>query len=59
VLCKNAEGALLEFGSSVTAGLAIAEPGESPWATFRRADDALLTAKRNFRGEVVLHPAAP
>jgi diguanylate cyclase (GGDEF)-like protein len=58
VLCKNAEGALLEFGSSVTGGLAIAEPGESPWATFGRADDALLTAKRHFRGEVFLRPTS-
>jgi diguanylate cyclase (GGDEF)-like protein len=54
-LCENADRALLEYGSSVTAGLAIAREAESPWATFGRADDALLTAKRHFRGEVILH----
>jgi diguanylate cyclase (GGDEF)-like protein len=53
-LCKSADTALLPYGSSVTAGLALPMTGEVPWATLARADSALLRAKRSSRGTVVL-----
>jgi len=53
-LCKSADTALLPYGSSVTAGLALPATGEVPWATLARADAALLRAKRTSRGTVVL-----
>ena len=56
-LCKSADTALLPYGSSVTAGLALPAMGEVPWATLARADAALLRAKRS-RGTVVLSTAS-
>ena len=52
-LCKCADLALLPYGSSVTAGLALPDVAEAPWATLARADSALLQAKRTSRGKVV------
>jgi GGDEF domain-containing protein len=52
-LCKCADAALLPYGSSVTAGLALPDTAEAPWATLARADSALLQAKRTSRGKVV------
>jgi diguanylate cyclase (GGDEF)-like protein len=57
-LSKSADTALLPYGSSVTAGLALPIAGEVPWATLARADAALLRAKRSSRGSVVLSPAS-
>jgi len=57
-LCKSADTALLPYGSSVTAGLALPVTGEVPWATLARADAALLRAKRSSRGTVVLSAAS-
>jgi diguanylate cyclase (GGDEF)-like protein len=53
-LCARAEEALVAYDSSVTAGLAIPRDAESPWATFARADDALLKAKVQCRGTIFL-----
>jgi diguanylate cyclase (GGDEF)-like protein len=55
-LCSGAARALVQYGSSVTAGLAIPRAAETPWTTFARADAALLTAKVQFRGTVLLNP---
>ena len=48
-------GGLPKFTSSF--GITDAEPGEELAAVLRRADDALLLAKRQGRDQVVLHDA--
>jgi diguanylate cyclase (GGDEF)-like protein len=54
-LCEHATSALLPYGSTVTAGMSLPKITESPWETFKHADEALIGAKRNARGEVALH----
>ena len=39
-------------------GLALPREAERPWATLARADEALLEAKRRYRGRVILHQAS-
>ncbi|TDB97272.1 diguanylate cyclase [Micromonospora fluostatini] len=44
-------------GQTISVGVAVAEPRESPEATLRRADQALYTVKRTGRDAVHLAPA--
>ena len=55
-LCHAASEVLARYGSSLTAGFAQSESGESPRALLARADRALLWAKRNARGLPVFAP---
>ena len=56
-VCTSVERGLVEYGASVTAGLAMPGIAETPWATFVRADAALLDAKRHSRGTVLISSA--
>lgn len=56
-ICRAAQTVLAEHGTTVSAGVAVPEPGETGAAVLARAEAALATAKRTSAGTCVLATA--
>lgn len=56
-LCAAAAGVLAEYGTALSAGVAVPEPGETGAAVLARAEAAMAAAKRTAPGTCVLAPA--
>jgi len=44
---------------TVSVGAALSRAGDTPWSAVKRADDAMLGAKRGGRNRIVMSPSAP
>ncbi len=55
-VCAIGRRVLRRWDTSLSVGVAVASPGETPRETFARADTALLWAKRHARGQASVAP---